>query len=452
MHLASVVSGGAERDFDAALEVNIDGGRALVQACRAHGTAPRLVFTSSLAVFGGELALGPVDDDTRADAVDDLRRDQGDARAALRRRDAQGLPRRALGAAADRDRASRARPTPPPRASPAPSCASRSRGAASTLPVSLDLPTVVIGVDTTVGCLAQLLEVDGDALGSGRTRQPARPRHHVRRAARGRCTRLVDPADARAARGRGRPGRRERWCAAGRSTWSSARADALGLPRDEDAAGIVRAYLRASGGERRAEPPCSPPASGRRAPSASIPFGPRSRSSRSPARSSRSSSSGTARRCASRSSAIPSTARCCAPSTLRSSRGYHLDKRHWITITLDGSLPQTMIEELIEDSYDLVARAQAVRPRRDRRRLAMRRGQRNQAREQRTAADRAEQRVHRVLGVRHQAADVAGLVRHAGDVGVGAVRVLGVAQRDLPGGRRCARSSRAARTRRRRGA
>jgi predicted DNA-binding protein (MmcQ/YjbR family) len=35
--------------------------------------------------------------------------------------------------------------------------------------------------------------------------------------------------------------------------------------------------------------------------------------------------------------------------------GYHLDKRHWITITLDGSLPQAMIEELIEDSYDLVA-------------------------------------------------------------------------------------------------
>jgi predicted DNA-binding protein (MmcQ/YjbR family) len=35
--------------------------------------------------------------------------------------------------------------------------------------------------------------------------------------------------------------------------------------------------------------------------------------------------------------------------------GYHLNKRHWITVTLDGSLPPTMIEELIEDSYDLVA-------------------------------------------------------------------------------------------------
>jgi predicted DNA-binding protein (MmcQ/YjbR family) len=35
--------------------------------------------------------------------------------------------------------------------------------------------------------------------------------------------------------------------------------------------------------------------------------------------------------------------------------GYHLNKRHWITVTLDGSLEPTMIEELIEDSYDLVA-------------------------------------------------------------------------------------------------
>ena len=65
VHLASIVSGGAERDFDLALDVNLDGGRALVAACRAHGSAPRLVFTSSLATFGGELALGTVDDGTR---------------------------------------------------------------------------------------------------------------------------------------------------------------------------------------------------------------------------------------------------------------------------------------------------------------------------------------------------------------------------------------------------
>jgi predicted DNA-binding protein (MmcQ/YjbR family) len=34
--------------------------------------------------------------------------------------------------------------------------------------------------------------------------------------------------------------------------------------------------------------------------------------------------------------------------------GYHLNKRHWNTVTLDGSLPEQMVMELIEDSYDLV--------------------------------------------------------------------------------------------------
>jgi predicted DNA-binding protein (MmcQ/YjbR family) len=34
--------------------------------------------------------------------------------------------------------------------------------------------------------------------------------------------------------------------------------------------------------------------------------------------------------------------------------GYHLNKRHWITITLDGSLPDQMVTELLRDSYDLV--------------------------------------------------------------------------------------------------
>jgi predicted DNA-binding protein (MmcQ/YjbR family) len=35
--------------------------------------------------------------------------------------------------------------------------------------------------------------------------------------------------------------------------------------------------------------------------------------------------------------------------------GYHMNKRHWITVTLDGSLPAALIEELVEDSFDLVA-------------------------------------------------------------------------------------------------
>ena len=34
--------------------------------------------------------------------------------------------------------------------------------------------------------------------------------------------------------------------------------------------------------------------------------------------------------------------------------GYHLNKRHWNTVTLDGSLPDQIVSEMISDSYDLV--------------------------------------------------------------------------------------------------
>jgi predicted DNA-binding protein (MmcQ/YjbR family) len=35
--------------------------------------------------------------------------------------------------------------------------------------------------------------------------------------------------------------------------------------------------------------------------------------------------------------------------------GYHMNKRHWNTLVLDGSLPSKLIGELIDHSYDLVA-------------------------------------------------------------------------------------------------
>ncbi len=34
--------------------------------------------------------------------------------------------------------------------------------------------------------------------------------------------------------------------------------------------------------------------------------------------------------------------------------GYHLNKRHWNTVTIDGSLPGASIADMLEDSYDLV--------------------------------------------------------------------------------------------------
>jgi nucleoside-diphosphate-sugar epimerase len=54
-HLAAVVSGGAEADFDLGYHVNMDGTRALLEAARKLAKPPRIVYTSSVAAFGGEL-------------------------------------------------------------------------------------------------------------------------------------------------------------------------------------------------------------------------------------------------------------------------------------------------------------------------------------------------------------------------------------------------------------
>jgi predicted DNA-binding protein (MmcQ/YjbR family) len=34
--------------------------------------------------------------------------------------------------------------------------------------------------------------------------------------------------------------------------------------------------------------------------------------------------------------------------------GYHLNKRHWNTVVVDGSIPDRLVLDLVEDSYDLV--------------------------------------------------------------------------------------------------
>jgi nucleoside-diphosphate-sugar epimerase len=52
-HLAAVVSGMAEADFDLGMRINVDASRLILDACRAAGHSPRLVFASSVAVYGG---------------------------------------------------------------------------------------------------------------------------------------------------------------------------------------------------------------------------------------------------------------------------------------------------------------------------------------------------------------------------------------------------------------
>ncbi len=61
-HFGAVVSAGAEADFDLGIRVNLDGTRNVLEACRRLATPPRLIFASSLAVYGG--ALPRIIDDT----------------------------------------------------------------------------------------------------------------------------------------------------------------------------------------------------------------------------------------------------------------------------------------------------------------------------------------------------------------------------------------------------
>lgn len=66
-HLAAVVSGQAEAEFDLGLRVNIDASRNVLDACRRNGNRPRVVFTSSVAVFGPSASGEVIGDATSVD-------------------------------------------------------------------------------------------------------------------------------------------------------------------------------------------------------------------------------------------------------------------------------------------------------------------------------------------------------------------------------------------------
>ena len=54
-HLAAIVSGQAEADFELGMRINLDASRLLLDICRELGHKPKVVFTSSVAVYGGKL-------------------------------------------------------------------------------------------------------------------------------------------------------------------------------------------------------------------------------------------------------------------------------------------------------------------------------------------------------------------------------------------------------------
>ena len=54
-HLAAIVSGEAEADFDKGMRINLEGTKKILEACRQQANCPRVVFTSSVAVYGGDM-------------------------------------------------------------------------------------------------------------------------------------------------------------------------------------------------------------------------------------------------------------------------------------------------------------------------------------------------------------------------------------------------------------
>ena len=239
-HLASVVSAGAEQDFDLAMRVNVDGHRYLLDALRDLGSRPRYVFTSSLAVYGGDSAQGQVHDATRhvpqttygmTKAMGELLVNDYTRKGFIDGRSAR------LGMVIVRPGA------PNKAASSFASSVIREplNGIDYVCPVPLSTRIAAVGYRTVVEGLLALHEVDGGALGDDRALNlPA-------------LTVTVEDMIAslrRVARGRTLGSIREEpdpFVMAVVSGWpvemQSARAAAIGLPHDASVDSIVRDYI-----------------------------------------------------------------------------------------------------------------------------------------------------------------------------------------------------------------
>jgi nucleoside-diphosphate-sugar epimerase len=238
-HLAAIVSGAAEADFDLGMRINLDASRALLDACRARGHRPKVVFTSSVAVYGGKLpalvkddtALNPQSSYGAQKAIGELLLNDYSRRGFVDGRVLR-LPTISV------------RPGKPNKA--ASSFASGIireplNGEAAVCPVSPDLRLWLLSPRGAIESLIAGHELDGQALGTSRTinlpgisvsvgEMVAALGKVAGPEAVARITFAPDPAVERIVNG---------WPGA----WDTSRAKALGLVPDRDFESIVRAFI-----------------------------------------------------------------------------------------------------------------------------------------------------------------------------------------------------------------
>jgi D-erythronate 2-dehydrogenase len=242
-HLASVVSSGAEADWTGAMALNVVGLLGLLEACRASNQLHRVVFASSVAVFGGDFTETATGDRTKqtptstygtTKAIGELLIDDASRKGFVDGRTAR-LPTVII------------RPGAPNLAASS-FCSGIFReplqGLRCVVPVAVDTPLVVISPDTAVAGLRHLATLDGERLGSmravalpGLTVTIADMLSALEVVGGPEAAALIDltPDPAIAAIVEGWPGH-----------WDDARGRALGLPADERLGDIVAAFARRS--------------------------------------------------------------------------------------------------------------------------------------------------------------------------------------------------------------
>jgi nucleoside-diphosphate-sugar epimerase len=166
-HLASMVSAESELDWSAAVHANVGGLIQVIEASQRARSVPRLVFASSVAVFGRDAITEPVGDSTKqtatttygvTKAIGEMLVDD-----ATRKGFVDGRTARLPTVVVRPGKANRA-------ASSFASGVFREplQGLVCELPVEPDAGIVVIGASTAVECLLAIHELDGAELGAAR--------------------------------------------------------------------------------------------------------------------------------------------------------------------------------------------------------------------------------------------------------------------------------------------